>query len=488
MKKSTHHRNKAIITFVRRFVTNGSSTCIIGCILLMLLLMESCNKFVDVPAPVNKITTQELFKDDINATSAVTGIYALMANPLLNISNGSMTVYTGVASDELNYTGTAADVNEFQSNSITPSNSTNLGNFWTSAYSFIYQANASIEGINASTGLSPKTKNQLLGECRVVRSLMYFYLIQLYGDVPLITTTEFNTNTVQGRKPVSEIYSFIINDLNEAKQVLVESYPTSGRLRPNLQTAEAMLAKVYLYAGNWDKAEAEATNVINSVQYSLQTDLAKIFLAGSNESIWQISASTNGINTREGATFVNSNVNAIPDYLISSSLMNSFEVNDPRKDAWIGSRNISNKSYYFPYKYKISNSTSSTPTENYIMFRLAEQYLIRSEAKIRQGKTDEGVKDINIIRGRARGNNNTILPDLPMGSTQQQALTLVLKERRIELLAEWGNRWMDLKRFHLCTTVLQPIKPGWQDTDTLFPIPLRELLVNSNLTQNSGYN
>ncbi|NML38857.1 RagB/SusD family nutrient uptake outer membrane protein [Chitinophaga sp. G-6-1-13] len=488
MQKSIHYRNKRKGTFCLRFKSHRLNKSASGVILLMLLPIVACNKFVDVPSPVNKIAAQELFKDDANATSAVTGIYGQMANLVQNIANGSITSLTGITSDELNYINNAAAIKEFQTNSISTNNSTNVGDFWAPAYKYIYQANASLEGIAASTGISLKTKNQLEGECRVVRSLIYFYLIQLYGDVPLITTTNFNTNTVQRRNSTPEIYDFIINDLIEAKQDLAETYPTTGRLRPNLYTAEALLSRVYLYTGQWGKAETEANNVIKSAQYSLQTDLTKIFLSGSNEAIWQIAASIDGLNTREGVLFVNSNANAIPNYLISDALMNGFEANDPRKTAWIGTKTISNKIYYFPYKYKLPMSSTSTAKENYVMFRLAEQYLIRSEAKIRQGKTDEGVKDLNIIRGRARGNNSTILPDQPMGATQQQALSYVIKERRIELMTEWGNRWLDLKRFHLCTATLQPIKPGWQDTDTLFPIPLQQILINKNLTQNSGYN
>ncbi|WP_343746382.1 RagB/SusD family nutrient uptake outer membrane protein [Chitinophaga sp.] len=484
MKKKTLNKNEISVPSIQ---LNRTSTPLARFILLTLLLITSCNKFVEVPSPVNKITTQDLFKDDITATSAVTGIYSQISNSILNIANGAMTSLTGVASDELNYVNISSDITEFETNSITTNNSTNLTSFWLMTYRYIYQANTSIEGITASTGMSSKGKNQLLGECKVARSLLYFYLIQLYGDIPLITTTDFNANTTKGRNTVSEVYNFIINDLNEAKQLLTESYPTAGRLRPNLHTAEALLSRVYLYTGQWDKAETEANNIINSSQYRLVADLTKVFLSGSNEVIWQVSASLSGLNTREGAAFVSSNINTIPDYLISNSLLNGFEKDDPRKKAWIGAKNIGNQTYYYPYKYKLPFPSTSTATESYAMFRLAEQYLIRAEAKIRQGKTDAGIQDLNIIRGRARGNDPTILLDLPMGLTQQQALSFILNERRIELMTEWGNRWLDLKRFHLCSTILKPIKAGWQDTDTLFPIPLQAILENKNLTQNTGY-
>lgn len=483
MQKDLNYKN-----FKIHFLLSQTRITLLHSVSVMFFLLSAagCSKFVEVDPPVNKITTENLFNNDADATSAVVGTYSLMSNSLLNIANGAITAYMGVASDELNYASYSTDISEFQTNSITTNNSTNLNDLWASAYKYIYQANACIEGISASNGITPKTKNQLLGECKVIRSLMYFYLVQLYGDVPLITTTNFNGNSQQPRSSTQDIYNLIISDLNDAKKLLSASYPTSGRLRPNIYTAEALLARIYLFTGNWAQAEQEASGIINSGQYSLEPDLTKVFLASSHEAIWQISQSIGGFDTREGSTFVNDDLNAIPDFLISDPLMNGFEAGDPRKSVWVGTRTIDNKTYYFPYKYKIANS--QTVTEHYIMFRLAEQYLIRSEARIRQGKTDAGVSDLNIIRQRARGNNNTTLADLPPGQTQEQALSYVLNERRLELMSEWGNRWFDLKRLHLSGAVLKPLKPSWKDSDTLFPIPLQEIMLNKNLTQNNGYN
>lgn len=489
MKNRIYHIQKET-TKLKNSSSKTNHFTLIGSITLCIALtITSCNKFVDVSPPINKITSQELFKDDANATSSVLGIYSLISSFYVGIMNGALTAYGGLAADELAYTSYDATVKEFQNNSISSTNSSNQVGIWTHAYKLIYQINACIEGITSSNGISTNTKKQLVGECKVVRAMIYFYLIQLYGAVPLITTTDFNITSVQGRTAAKDVYGLILSDLIDAKSLLTASYPTAGRIRPNLYTAEAILARVYLFQGNWTMAETESTNIINNPQYSLQPDLNKVFLVGSSEAIWQITSVVDGMNTREGSTFINTNLSAIPSYLISDQLLTAFEPGDPRKNAWIAPRTVAGRTYYFPYKYKVPFGTSGTAiTENYMMLRLAEQHLIRAEAKIRQGKIDEGINDLNTLRKRARGSNNNILTNLPTGVSSDIALSFVLKERRIELMTEWGHRWFDLKRLQLSNAILSPIKPSWKDTDTLFPIPANEIIINGNLTQNNGYN
>lgn len=474
---SIHTLIPSIIQFLKR-----------GILFSILLTVVSCKKFVEVGTPGSKITSLEVFKEDASATAAVLGIYSQMSAYGLIIMSGSVTVNTALTSDELTFSGNNPDLSEFQANSISSNNYTSQYYMWAMAYKFIYQANACINGISESTTLTPKTKNQLLGECRLVRSFIYSYLVQLYGDVPLITATDYTQTSVQGRTPTKDIYDFIINDLTEAKNQMSETSPSDGRLRPNKYSASALLARVYLYIGNWKAAEDESNTVISSSKYSLQSDLNKVFLAGSTESIWQTISTAFGTNTREGATFIPTG-SSIPAYLISAQLLNAFEPGDPRKASWLGSKTIANNTYYYPFKYKIPLVFSTAPpTENYTMLRLAEQFLIRGEAKIRQGKINDGIGDINILRKRARGNNPAVLQDYPSGLPLDSALSCILKERRVELMVEWGHRWADIKRFQIASKTLQPIKSKWQDTDTLFPVPNQEIILNPNLTQNAGYN
>ena len=124
---------------------------------------------------------------------------------------------------------------------------------------------------------------------------------------------------------------------------------------------------------------------------------------------------------------------------------------------------------------------NATPSEYYMVLRLTEQYLIHAEASAEQNKLADAIADINLIRRRAG------LPDLPDSLDQAQTLSAIMQERRIELFAEWGHRWLDLKRTGQADAVLGPIKTTWQTNAQLYPIPLSELQSDSKLTQNAGY-
>ncbi len=116
------------------------------------------------------------------------------------------------------------------------------------------------------------------------------------------------------------------------------------------------------------------------------------------------------------------------------------------------------------------------------MLRLAEQFLIRAEARAKTHNIMGAITDVNAIRRRAG------LRELPATLGETDLIAAIAQERRIELFAEWGHRWMDLKRTDKIDDVLKPIKPQWRNTQKFYPIPLLELTTNPNLTQNPGYN
>jgi hypothetical protein len=160
---------------------------------------------------------------------------------------------------------------------------------------------------------------------------------------------------------------------------------------------------------------------------------------------------------------------------------------DLRK-SWIRTVTVGGKQYNSPYKYKLN---TGTPREEYNMvLRLAEQYCIRAEARARLNQLTEAVSDLNTIRKRAG------LPDLNTISTQAQVLAAVEQERRMELFAEWGHRWFDLKRWPARTLdgkkrideIMYALRPAtWKTTAALWPIPDDERIQNHALTQNPGY-
>jgi hypothetical protein len=441
----------------------------------LVLLQLSCKKFIEIPPPPNQVVSSSVFTDDNSAVSAIVGLYSEMTKTNLNYVNGALTLYPGLSADELYLTAANSTVDVFTLNEI-PSNSNIIKtNFWTAAYSYIYHANAVLEGLNHSP-VSDAVKAQLTGEAKVIRAFCYFYLVNLFGDVPLILSTDYRVNAAMPRTAANLVYKQIVRDLADAKNTLRENYPSAGRLRPNKWTAVALLARVYLYQQAWQKAETEATELVNSGVYSLASITTP--LSSSNEVIWQLGRQN--ANTAEGAVFIPSSATVRPTYALTDSLVNAFEPGDQRKVNWIKSNTVSGKTYYYPYKYKVASSTSIT--ESLIVFRYAEILLVRAEARIAQNNVAGAISDLNMIRNRAG------LTLIPVSATAGEVAKAIQKERRTEFFAEWGHRWLDLKRRDEANQVLSGMKAsGWQSTDVLYPIPLSELESNIFLTQNPGY-
>jgi starch-binding outer membrane protein, SusD/RagB family len=453
--------------------TNPGFTCI--CLFLFTLGSSSCKQFVEVPAPVDQLNANDVFTDDKTATSAIVGIYSDMESsaPISTY----LTLLPGMSADELNYTSGDQGFLQFVDNGYLPDNPYSA-NVW-GIYSSVYKANACVQGIQHSTGLTPAVKDQLLGEALFSRAFCYFYLVNLFGDVPLVISTDYRKNDTLGRTPSATVYEQITLDLTEAQILLGAGYPSDNRVRPNLWTATSLLSRVYLYTGNWVNAESQASAVINSGSYTL-SGLPSVFLYTSNETIWQLIPVNPYFNTQEAVIFIPGAPTLIPTFPLTSDLLNAFEPGDQRLAAWTGNTTIGNQVFFYPAKYK--NSGGSPLTEYHIVFRLAEQYLIRAEARMQQDNIPGAIDDLNVIRFRAG------LTALPSSLTQDETAAAVQQERRIELFAELGHRWLDLKRTSMVDPVLQALKPStWQSRAVLWPVPQGQIDVNPSLTQNKGY-
>lgn len=436
----------------------------------------ACKKIVDIDTPKNQLTASAVFADSTNANAAVLGIYeSMMQVGSFGFCSGGMTLYPGLSADELTLSTSDINISPFYNYQVLPNNSINES-LWIYAYKYIYQANACIEGIAGAQNISDSFRNSLTAEARFLRAFYYFNLVNLYGPVPLVTSTNYDQTRLTGRSSTDLVYSQIVADLQFAQANL----PTNeiDKARGNYYSATALLAKVYLYTGQYAKAVTEADKVINSGQFAMVTDLNSVFLSASTETIWYLLPVVPSHATYEGYYFVPTSTTVIPKYVIINALYNSFEPGDLRKIDWIKSNTIAGQDYPYPYKYKQGSTTN--PAEYSVVFRLAELYLIRAEAKANNGDLAGSTADINVIRNRA-GLPNTFASDRP------SLLLAIEKERQAEMFTEWGNRWFDLKRTNRASTVLSVEKSNWNNNAVLYPIPITEINSNPNLTQNQGY-
>ncbi len=442
--------------------------------------LASCKKYLQIDPPANQLVNPLPFDNDATATSTITGIYSEMMRGSQQFCSGYTTLYAGMSADELYYYSPSTR-DEFVNNQITISNHTNLTTyFWQPAYKYIYAANLAIEQLEASAALSTSVKSSLTGEAKFIRAFCYFHLVNLFGDVPLVTTSNYKINAGLSRTPASTIYQSIITDLTDAQNTLGTSYLNDEKTRPNKWAAAALLARVYLYTKDWTNAKQQAAAVINSGFYNLASDLNQVFLKNSNEAIWQLQPVNPIYNTWEGNATLPASNSSTPTYLITPALLNAFEANDNRKIAWIGSRRYLNKTVNYPNKYKIYGNRAPL-TEYYMVLRLAEQYLIRAEASAKLNDISSALTDINVIRKRAGLSDTT-------STSSSEILAITEHERQIELCIEWGHRWFDLNRTDRSNAVLGALKPAtWQPTDKLWPIPNDQILLNGSLTQNPGY-
>lgn len=458
-------------------------TCFFRYILTACMVIAgiSCNKFVETEQPNNQIIPAKVFASDNTANAAVAGMYSFMYNntqPYL----GYLSLYTALSADEGQSFNNS--FNEFYTNSIPVLNS-QVANIWNQSYHIIYQANAIMEGLGRSNSVAPALQKQLTGEAYFIRAFCYFYLVNLFGDLPLVLTTDVEANKFMSRIDKDKVYDQIVSDLKEAILLLAPDYRYSAgeRVRANKWAATALLAKVHLYRKEWEDAEARASEVIGSGLYSLVANPATVFYKNSKESIWQFMATAQAGSTYIGALTIAASPTAAPLYVLSSTQLAAFEADDRRMANWVRVHTYNSQTYYSPYKYKVRTAVTGDTGEYDMVLRLAEQYLLRAEARTHQNNLGGAIEDLDSLRNRA---GVPLLKNINPGIQKDDLLMAIEKEGRTEMFFEWGYRWLTLKRTGRANAVLAN-KPGWKSHAVLYPVPQIERSKNPNLSQNEGY-
>lgn len=497
----------------------------------VLLWASSCSSdFLEVPLQ-GKPTAET---DPDLPQNLVTGVYnSLMTGEAFgsegDVHGLSFITATNIISDDADKGSTSTDqqgtvgvIDEF---TVTPTN-TLVQALWAGHYNGIAKVNNALASIKQST-LDEATKNRLMGEIRVIRAYYYFNLVRWFGGVPKILrvpkdASDANTDPVfQTRATADEIYAQIIEDLQFGVTNLpLRSATGAGRIAKG--TAQSLLAKVYMYRKDWQKAYDLSKEVMNSGQYDLIADYSTIWRqAGDNsrEAIFEVQTgqfnnSDFGVNAysmfqgprvggKGGWTDLGWGFNNP-----SQSLVNAYETGDLRKNATIIFVDNSGKytgttlfdGFRIPsadsvqnlrYNYKAYHSENKN-VENYLgnrdkkqknihLLRFAEVLLINAEAANEAGKPAEAVANLNRVRQRAG------LKALMVGS-QTEIRNAVWQERHIELAME-HDRFFDLVRTGRAASVLKAIGKNFvAGKNELLPVPSLQIeLSGGKLTQNNGY-
>lgn len=441
------------------------------------LLLSSCENLIEVDAPNNQLGTPQVFEDVQTANAALSGLYAELRDQSVISGAGYYAPATLLASyvDNFDCYYTSDPIMAIYQNQQQETN-TIIKSIWGTAYSQIYYANSIIYGTEQSVALSDTDKNRIKGEALFMRALLYFYLQRLFGDIPYTTSIDYKYNRNLNKTKATALLEILENDCAEAVSLLEDDYRTSERIYPNRKTAQLLLARIYLLRKEWALAEQTAQDILQSPLYVFQEDINEVFHKSGKHILWQLKPENSGDATVEAGFYYFDNV-APNAYVLSTNLMETFSENDLRKQLWMAEVTFNDESWFRPYKYK---NRSGNSEEYSVIFRLEEVYFIMAEALINQNRINEALPYLNATRERAG------LTALNTVSNETFVYEL-LKEERREFFAEFGHRFLDLKRWDKLNE-LKTLKPNWEDYKQVWPIPQDELLLNSNLIpQNTGY-
>ncbi len=469
---------------------------------------SSCSDFLE-QNPQTDLSENDFYKTADDILSAVNGAYSSLQE---NDIYGNWYVFGEIPSDNTRnqLSGSVTTQNEFDQFYIDTQNSM-IANFWKAAYKVINRTNTvlgRIDGIDINADLANRYKL----ECKFIRALMYFNLVRVYGDVPLVLKEISISESYDIlREPKENVYNQIIADLKEA-QGLPVSYPTAEDGRATQGAAKALLADVYMTLHKYAEAETILAEIINSGRYSLlENTPGSLNIDGyknvfspvhhnSKEGIFEIQFLKGGYG--EGSNYANNfapensgtNVVAVGgtggNNIPEMDIYNAYEEGDLRRDfsmslgyydnrknnEWVESRYVC-KYMDVPYQ---NNDASN----NYPVIRYADVILMYAEALNQNGKTAEACKYLNMTRRRGFGYQTTETSPVDLQTTDKAQFSLMVEqERRVELAFE-NHRWFDLIRTGRAVEVMRSKGFSLNETNLICPIPQKQIDVNPKLTQN----
>lgn len=488
------------------------------CWIVLLFLLAGCTGKLDVN-PISDPSVVNFYRNQQDFEQAVNGAYnGLSTYPTRHF------FLSEVRSDNMYVPGEGGTYDWNPVNNFTVNSSNNLmSSAWSDCYTTIMRCNSVLDNINAEKVPGESIRNQLSGEARFIRALMYFDLVRFFGAVPKITRLVGAAEAQDiPRSPVPEIYDVIIDDLETAAQLLPASHSGGNKGRATSYAAKGLLARVYLTrsgpvllqkgpvlnSNEYIKARDLLREIISSGQYAFISNYAQIFSydnENNSESLFEVQFKSGGAGTGT----------VMPAEMLPASYMRAYKIpvaggndfkyvaNDliasyPAGDTRLTfnviqgfvdeNGNFVNQNYFKkfldPKRYGVDLRDWGI---NQPVLRYTDVLMMYAETLLHTGGSQAEVDSIvNAVRSRAG------LPAI----TGVNADTL-LDERRREFAAE-GLRWHDLVRTGKVVSVMnawmlkeddRKVMKPMQNAYILYPVPQSEINIKPGLyEQNEGYN
>jgi hypothetical protein len=470
--------------------------------IFMGVAVASCSDFLSLQ-PEYQISENSFYKTPKDFETALVGNYA----GLQGLHNTSVVNVGDLTTDNTDIKSTSPTTSEAECDemNLTASNDF-LNSIWGTCFATIARSNNILSRLDAVT-MTDAQKNQYKGEALFLRAYSYFYLVRLFGNVPIVDVSFRSPDEIMNfdmtRKPVSEVYSVIVKDLTESA-TLLNGVTGLSKSQASVGASKTLLGKVYLTTKQYDLAKTVLKEIIDLKAYTLNADYKKLFTNGNDElpeSIFEVKYMSG--NVGEGNSFSTifmpsrfdvgmfpGNMQGAGRVLPTRQMAGSYEKGDVRRAASIGDsvKLISGKYEKELFGLKFVDFTTGIVGDggiNFTSLRYADVLLMYAEALNETNGTTEAHTYINMVRSRAG------LPALT-GLTQPNFALALENERKFEFFLE-GHRWFDLIRTGRFEIVMNKYfkDNGLNFTvaahEILMPVPLREIDINPNLGQNPGY-
>ena len=457
----------------------------------LFIVVASCS--IDDIKPLNQLTQENTIRDEVSAQQVLNGVYDLGREFDVN----SFPLYLAAYGNEGMITGSLSGGTGYNTNEV-PVDNPFLASLYNGHYKIINSCNFLIKGLEAgdAVDISDQRRDEMISEAKFQRAFAYFNLLRYFGQFydlsstyGVVLRTEFSTElTADPRNSVQEVYNFIQSDLQYAAangpQFIQHFY--SGRL-----AAQALLAKVELYMGNYGVAATLANQVINNTEgYALEAQYSSIFANRFNSSeVIFAPFSTSGseagssmdlINRTSYSETLRSTADAQVGLAADGDLTGAGANYDPR---FSYAYSEVTQGVNMQGKYPFIGSSSSEGNTLYHL-RLAEIYLVHAEAEARRtgGDLDVALASLNAIRDRVEVTPKTL-------SDAATLLEDIRQEKLLELFFENGESWFDVVRYDaLGNLSASTVKASvTSEKQFVLPIPTQVIIGNTNVVQNPDY-